>query len=465
MQVAEAWNFGWGEAMKKNYGLQVSDTLVFYDGKKTEYYVDSKQHQKYVTGLYRLLQNQKFLKTFHAQAQADLENILKEVKARFGKGLEKLSNEKLLDLYQNFTLPRQARFYVEMWTVFNIGEPLANVVKDKLDTYPLAPEQKTAYLLSLSSPLEPNDVLRERKDILRLSLKKDKLSPNAFFKEILRHTKQYRHIPVYDIDHEPYNEQHFLREIGKLRNPGAELQKIQKTFRDRQKNFRTALKVLKPSKNFKLLLLFLKDNVALRDYRDKIRQQLNMELKKLYTEIGHRLKLNLYQTTLLTDEEIIRHLKKGVAFAANEIFRREKSFLLIQKKAKANIFSGKTAIHRARKELSWAKKQTSSIIKGTVGSAGRAKGTVKILYTNKDLNKVKSGDIIVATMTRQDFITAIRKARALVTDEGSVTAHAAIIARELGIPCVVATKIATKVLKDGDLVEVDANLGTVRKLN
>lgn len=67
-------------------------------------------------------------------------------------------------------------------------------------------------------------------------------------------------------------------------------------------------------------------------------------------------------------------------------------------------------------------------------------------------------------MTRQDFVVAIRKAAALVTDEGSVTAHAAIISRELGIPCIVAAQIATKVLKDGDLVEVDGNKGVVKVL-
>ncbi|MCL5774922.1 MAG: PEP-utilizing enzyme [Patescibacteria group bacterium] len=465
VQVAQAWNFGWGEAMRKKYGLQVPSTLVFYDGKKTEYYVDSRQHHLYVAGLYKLLQNQKFLRTFHSEARANLEKILKDTKTRFKKDLKNLGNEELLKLYQNFVLPRQAQFYVDMWTVFNIGEPLAEVVKNQLDAYPLTSKQKTAYLLSLSSPLQPNDVMQERKAALRLSLEKNKLGPSAFRKAVARHTKEYCHIPVYDIDHEPYHEQHFLEEVKALKNPGLELEKIRKTFRNRQKSFQTALKTLRPSKKFKLLLLFLKDNVALRDYRDKIRQQLNMELKKLYTEIGRRLKLSLYQTTLLTDEEIISHLKHCKAFDPKEALKREKSFLLFQKKAKSNIFSGKTAIGKARKELSWAKNKTGSIIKGIIGSAGYTKGTVKILYTNKDLNKVKPGDVMVTTMTRQDFITAIRKAKALVTDEGSVTAHAAIIARELGIPCIVATKIATKVLKDGDLVEVDANQGIVKKLN
>ena len=67
-------------------------------------------------------------------------------------------------------------------------------------------------------------------------------------------------------------------------------------------------------------------------------------------------------------------------------------------------------------------------------------------------------------MTRQDFVAVMRKVAAIVTNEGGVTCHAAIIARELGLPCVVGTKIATEVLRDGDLVEVNANKGIVKKL-
>ena len=58
----------------------------------------------------------------------------------------------------------------------------------------------------------------------------------------------------------------------------------------------------------------------------------------------------------------------------------------------------------------------------------------------------------------------MRRAKAIITDEGGLTCHAAIISRELGIPCIIGTKIATKVLKDGDMVEVDANKGIVKKI-
>jgi len=77
---------------------------------------------------------------------------------------------------------------------------------------------------------------------------------------------------------------------------------------------------------------------------------------------------------------------------------------------------------------------------------------------------MKDGDILVAPMTSPDFIVAMRKASAIITDEGGMTSHAAIVSRELGIPCIVQTRIATKVLKDNDMVEIDLEKGVVRKV-
>ena len=67
-------------------------------------------------------------------------------------------------------------------------------------------------------------------------------------------------------------------------------------------------------------------------------------------------------------------------------------------------------------------------------------------------------------MTFPSFIAAMEKAAAFVTDEGGILCHAAIVSREMNKPCVIATKIATKIFKDGDLVEVDADKGVVRKV-
>lgn len=103
-------------------------------------------------------------------------------------------------------------------------------------------------------------------------------------------------------------------------------------------------------------------------------------------------------------------------------------------------------------------------IRGLSACLGRAVGTVKIVQSATEIGKVQKGDVLVAVMTRPDYVPAMRKAAAIVTNEGGVTSHAAIVSRELGVPCIIGTKIATEVFKDGDVVEVNANHGWVRKV-
>ncbi|MFA6322510.1 MAG: PEP-utilizing enzyme [Candidatus Buchananbacteria bacterium] len=463
-QVAQAWNFGWGDAMEKVYKVSVKNTLVFRDQNKTEYYVDLAQHKKYVFYLYKLLKNPRFIKSFHQQAQEELENILEDTQKIFGdKNFSKLSNNELLKIYEDFVLPNVEQFYIRMWMVFNIGEPLANTVKKRLTKY-ISPEKVDGYLLTLSSPLLPNDVLNERSDLLKIAAQKDKLTAGRLKTKIKKHTAKYQHIPMFDFDHDPYNEKHFFDEFLKIINPQKELRELKELFASRKKDFNKILNNLKLDKQFIYLLKFLKENVYLRDYRDMIRQKLNLELRSFYLEIGKRLALSIDEVATLTNKEIIFCLSKNVKFSKQEVQKRELSYLLIQKGNKYKIYSGQDAISRANKELKFEKIKKVKVVKGIVGSSGRARGRAKIVYTNKDLHKVKKGDVLVSTMTRQDFVVAIRKSVALVTDEGSVTAHAAIIARELKIPCIVAAKIATKVFKDGDLLEVDAYNGIVTKL-
>lgn len=103
-------------------------------------------------------------------------------------------------------------------------------------------------------------------------------------------------------------------------------------------------------------------------------------------------------------------------------------------------------------------------VKGMTAFAGVVCGTVKIVHRVDELDKVKAGDILVTQMTFPSFITAMQRAVAFVTDEGGITCHAAIVAREMKKPCITGTKIATKVFKDGDLIEVDAKNGIARKI-
>lgn len=104
-------------------------------------------------------------------------------------------------------------------------------------------------------------------------------------------------------------------------------------------------------------------------------------------------------------------------------------------------------------------------IKGQIANKGKVKGRVKIVNYTNQFHKVEEGDILVASMTRPEYGPLLSRVSAIITDEGGITSHAAIVSREMNIPCIIGTKIATRVLKDGQLVELDAEKGIVRILN
>jgi pyruvate,water dikinase len=107
--------------------------------------------------------------------------------------------------------------------------------------------------------------------------------------------------------------------------------------------------------------------------------------------------------------------------------------------------------------------ESDVILKGDPASPGIASGPVKVIFSAKDIDKVLPGDVLVAPETNPDFVPAMKKATAIITDSGGRTSHAAIVSRELGVPAIVGTQIATKILKTGNIVTVNGTKGEIYK--
>jgi len=101
------------------------------------------------------------------------------------------------------------------------------------------------------------------------------------------------------------------------------------------------------------------------------------------------------------------------------------------------------------------------MLEGYGASPGIATGVVKIIHDVSELWKIEKGDILVTKMTSPDMVVAMEKSAAIITDEGGISCHAAIVSRELGVPCIIATKTATQILKDGMKITVDATHGKI----
>ncbi len=165
----------------------------------------------------------------------------------------------------------------------------------------------------------------------------------------------------------------------------------------------------------------------------------------------------------LADFEYETLLEDGQKVLLETIELRRKKSGIISDGISARVVAGEELAKKLSEVLA-PEKTFSDHLTGVVACKGKAIGHAKIVLMPQDLLKIEAGDILVAPETAPDFVSAMRKCAAVVTDQGGITSHAAIVSRELSIPCIVGTKNATKVLKDGEKIEVDAVKGIVKKL-
>ncbi|MBI4426864.1 MAG: hypothetical protein HY569_00005 [Candidatus Magasanikbacteria bacterium] len=192
----------------------------------------------------------------------------------------------------------------------------------------------------------------------------------------------------------------------------------------------------------------IRDTDIIFDYNDKIvRQRI---LKRFPKTKG-------LETVIFKDEFLSTIPKKDA------LKKRLNNFISIpgkySKTTKLNSFVKKINI-----EIEVFKNTTNGLVKGTTTYPGIIIGKVRIIKRKDEIDQMKKGEVLISPMTTPDVFIAIKKASAIVTDEGGQLCHAAIISRELKIPCIVGTKNASETYKNGDLVEVNADKGIVKMI-
>jgi phosphoenolpyruvate synthase/pyruvate phosphate dikinase len=203
----------------------------------------------------------------------------------------------------------------------------------------------------------------------------------------------------------------------------------------------------------------IRDGIYLKELRKKIVSESLYYTDKLLEEIGKRIGFTIKQVRFLDSDDIEKRLLGNVH--TTDIDKRIKLSAFVIEKGKTKILEGVEA-EKIKKEVM---KIDSSLkeIKGMAVSPGKIRGPAKIVFDPKDISKVKQGDIMVTVQAVPSFSSAIKIAGALLADGGTgITSHPATLAREAGIPCVTGLKVATDIIKDGDMIEVDGNIGVVR---
>jgi len=224
-------------------------------------------------------------------------------------------------------------------------------------------------------------------------------------------------------------------------------------------------KLLQPTPHDQKYLDMAPYNIFFKDWRDDFRRKHAYDWSFLFETIARHFSISYTDIGYFTLDEISNALKND----------HLDTKLLRQRKGKSFVFTIKLPRLQLRILAPTPKKyyiamreaektQKTKTVRGIVAQSGFVTGPVKVIRNFHDIKRIEAGDILVTNTTHPNYLQGMKKAAAFVTNEGGIISHAAIVAREFKKPCVVGTKIATQVFKDGDMVEVNATTGIVRKV-
>lgn len=181
-------------------------------------------------------------------------------------------------------------------------------------------------------------------------------------------------------------------------------------------------------------------------------------------EVAQNLGVAVEELLLLTFEELEVLLHEG-RWPTLYRLRRDKMGL-VNETGVIEVVTGERLEYLLRESFGEQKEvELVREVRGSAAYPGIVRGVARVMKHPRDVANVEKGDILIASETTPDYILGMKRAGAFVTDQGGITSHAAIVARELGKPCVVGTKLATKIFEDGMWLEVNGDRGVVMRLD
>ncbi len=467
---------------------QPESFMAYVDCKKnllTEYMLESEREQKTLFGYSFFLNKHKFIRY-----KLEVKKIIEKVDT-FKNYIDKLDYKTIrLSEIKNI-VQKGVRLYNRATALYLISQPeytseIGISTREQLAQWVSGRSiEKTFGILVL--PEKGSCLRKERYDWLE-KIAIPTVSKFGTFKQAIGNLKTIKIVEKFV---EKYKYYSASAEFG-LWNKSHYLKLLKSDFNEGRKSLKNELsdiknkKIIIRKKKTKLIKKYKIDGKLIKriktiselgvlriDLRVKGWQSFNYLLPKLIDISAAKLKINKGIINNLNYSKFIELLTCPKKFRTKIGFPKNKqNMLCLIYQNKYKIYLGRAAGIKFKSETGRAKLKKVTNLIGIVANNGNRriiKGKVFLFNWgsrnfNERIYKFPEGRILVAGQTRPLLMPAIRKAEAIITDEGGLLCHAAIVSRELGIPCIIGTKIATRVLKDGDLVEVDAKKGVVKVL-
>lgn len=480
--------FYWG--LKDSIGFNGLTMLEYFKDHNVVFYIKPDEwkatHNHFVG---RIENEPNFLENIFEKTSSSCEQLL-DYSEKIPLDLSKLSNDDLWKIYDEYEkLNFIAYSYGLLLPLLDFqGHTYLSDRAKKILAKRVSGEKLTQYFSLLTTPTKKTFNKKQEIDLYKILkkineteklktlflnnnieaiLKELKLTNPELYKKIEEHTKKYNW--VYYVYQGPASTEEYFVEIlkdwvKKDIEPTRAIEANYRSIEELKAEQEKAISKLKLSDEDRAFIDLTRESVFLKPWRRDMQSHTYYLMERVVFEIASRLSLTLEQIRMMLPQEVERALREN--FVDKKIIdNRMKNCVYSVEDNKELILCADDAIKYVKENMNDEEEIKVEMVeefRGTVACAGEAKGVVRIINSPIDIEKMKDKDILISFATNPNLMPAIRKAAAIVTDEGGLTCHAAIVSRELRIPCIVGTRIATKVLKDGDLVEVDANKGIIK---
>lgn len=388
---------------------------------------------------------------------------LKLNKKILSEDLAKYSNAELMGLFRKYTNAYRAEWLESIFldSFDYCGEEILREAKDK--------EKKNiddSDLEILLSPPKPSFMQKERLEVLKLAegSRKKLITSGEIEKQLEKISRKYYWLQNDFAKVHYLGKKHFHKKIQEIiqdKNKLREEREMRKWLIDLGRKKRNIKRKYRLSKDFTNIINFLAILGTFRDERKSFNQMAGNTLKKFAEEFSRRSGLKISTVEYMFHWEI-KDVFKLTTQKIREIESRPKGWLYF--KTGYEKFEAVKGRQAARLNANLKERiGKSAELKGMPAFAGVVEGEVKIIRDQNDFHKMKKRNILVAPNTRPEFMPVLKLAGAIVTEEGGITCHAAIVSRELKIPCIVGVQGAASALKNGERIKVDSKKGTIER--
>ncbi len=403
-----------------------------------------------------------------------LANVLKSTRKAsaeligFSERLKKIEVKKIDKKEQIRLIKQYHQLHHRIWALGQIPNTLelensylTDYLKSWLKQNGFTGQKLLESFVALSTPLELSMAQKESLEMLKLAILKN---PDA---ELDKHHSKYSWLhfgwtgPSLELDY--FIQVHRgLYKQGNARQLLTEEMERQEELKESKAEIFESLHI---SEDIKYLFQLLEEVLFIKAHRMDALYMSYEAIQPLLKKIAKDNYISLSQIYYLYCDWLIEMLENG-DFNTDKINKIKRHSVWYFDGEKKHLLSGPEAdkfMDSIRDDL--PKIEAVDELKGESAYPGKVQGKVTIVNLASEMDKFSEGDILVSNVTDPSLLPIMHKAKAFVTNMGGLTCHAAIVARELQTPCVIGTKIATKVFKDGDEVEVDANKGVVKKIS